>query len=202
MAVDSQEVVSKPSSSNYDLNIIDLLKENEVFLKFNKYFSKTFEKRSLENENSKLSSKINDLEIEVKKLANVKEVVEPCQKCVELTQEVDSLKNNVSKLQGKALYFSKFKKSSIVLDDTLSHQNCPKIRFSQTSKAYIMLNKETMIVEESLNVTFDESLPEPKSSSSVEDDRIEFMVRVMEENGRIREEMELKRRSKLKLKAS
>ncbi|GJR79278.1 hypothetical protein Tco_0150063 [Tanacetum coccineum] len=44
--------------------------------------------------------------------------------------------------------------------------------YSQTSKAYIVLNKETMRIEESLNVTFDESLPEPKSSSSVEYDRI------------------------------
>ncbi|GJT57782.1 retrovirus-related pol polyprotein from transposon TNT 1-94 [Tanacetum coccineum] len=44
--------------------------------------------------------------------------------------------------------------------------------YSQTSKAYIVLNKETMRIEESLNVTFDESMPEPKSSPSVEDDRI------------------------------
>ncbi|GJX86268.1 hypothetical protein Tco_0337042 [Tanacetum coccineum] len=44
--------------------------------------------------------------------------------------------------------------------------------YSQTSKAYIVLNKETMRIEESLNVAFDESLPEPKSYSSVEDDRI------------------------------
>ncbi|GJV11607.1 retrovirus-related pol polyprotein from transposon TNT 1-94 [Tanacetum coccineum] len=44
--------------------------------------------------------------------------------------------------------------------------------YSQTSKTYIVLNKETMRIEESLNVTFDESLPEPKSSSLVEDDRI------------------------------
>ncbi|GJU34462.1 DUF4219 domain-containing protein [Tanacetum coccineum] len=83
MAINSQEVVSKPSSSNIDLNIIDLQKENEELLKFNKDFTKTFEKllkekRSLENENSKLSSKISDLEIEVKRLANDKEVVEPC----------------------------------------------------------------------------------------------------------------------------
>ncbi|GJS38119.1 retrovirus-related pol polyprotein from transposon 17.6 [Tanacetum coccineum] len=59
--IDSQEVVSKPSSSN-----IDLQKENEELLRFNKDFTKTFEKllkekRSLENENSKLSSKISDL---------------------------------------------------------------------------------------------------------------------------------------------
>ncbi|GKF13583.1 hypothetical protein Tco_0055045 [Tanacetum coccineum] len=57
MAIDSQEVVSKPSSSNIDLNIIDLQKE---LLKFNKDFAKTFEKLlnekcALEVKNSKLS---------------------------------------------------------------------------------------------------------------------------------------------------
>nr|GEV31104.1 integrase, catalytic region, zinc finger, CCHC-type, peptidase aspartic, catalytic [Tanacetum cinerariifolium] len=40
------------------------------------------------------------------------------------------------------------------------------------SKAYIVLNNKTMSIEESPNVTFDESLPKPKSSPSVEDDRI------------------------------
>ncbi|GKE52550.1 hypothetical protein Tco_1487706 [Tanacetum coccineum] len=89
-------------------------------------FTKTFEKllkekRALEDKNSKLLSKINDLEIEVKKLAN-KEVVKPCLKYVELTQEVDSLTSNVSKLQDEALKFSKFKSSSIALDDMLSRQ--------------------------------------------------------------------------------
>ncbi|GJW60597.1 hypothetical protein Tco_0109932 [Tanacetum coccineum] len=44
--------------------------------------------------------------------------------------------------------------------------------YSQTSKAYIVLDKETIRIEESLNATFDESLLEPKSSSSVEYDRI------------------------------
>ncbi|GKB39395.1 retrotransposon protein, partial [Tanacetum coccineum] len=118
MAIDSHEVVSKPSSSNIGLNIIDLRKENEELLKFNKDFTKTFEKllkvkRVLEDKNSKLSSKINDLKIEVRKLVNDKEVVEPCQKFVELTQEVDSLKSNVSKLQDEALSFLKFKESNI-----------------------------------------------------------------------------------------
>ncbi|GJX00233.1 hypothetical protein Tco_0184146 [Tanacetum coccineum] len=122
MAFESQEVVSKPSSSNSDLNIIDLQKENEELLKFNREFTKTFEKllkekRALEDKNSKLSSKINDLELEVKKLVNNKEVVEPCQKCVELTQKVDSLKSNVSKLHDESLNLSKFKSSSIALDD-------------------------------------------------------------------------------------
>ncbi|GKA00454.1 zf-CCHC domain-containing protein [Tanacetum coccineum] len=125
MTIDSQEVVSKLSSSNIDLNIIDLQKENEELLKFNKDFTKTIEKllkekRALKNENSKLSNKINDLEIEVKKLASNKEVVEPCKNCDVLTKEVNSLNCNVSKLQVEALNFSKFKSSSIALDDMLS----------------------------------------------------------------------------------
>ncbi|GJR01156.1 hypothetical protein Tco_0524140 [Tanacetum coccineum] len=45
-------------------------------------------------------------------------------------------------------------------------------RYSQTSKAYMVLNKETMRIEKYLNVTFDESLLDPKSSPSIEDDRI------------------------------
>ncbi|GJR14140.1 hypothetical protein Tco_0796792 [Tanacetum coccineum] len=44
------------------------------------------------------------------------------------------------------------------------------------------INKETMMIEESLNITFDESLPEPKSSSSVEDDRIDEPI-VQDLNG-------------------
>ncbi|GJX72487.1 hypothetical protein Tco_0309658 [Tanacetum coccineum] len=75
------QVVSKPSSSNIDLNMIDLQKENGELLKFNMDLTKTFkklfkEKCALKDKNSKLSSKINDLEIEVKKLVD-KEVVEP-----------------------------------------------------------------------------------------------------------------------------
>ncbi|GJZ11781.1 retrovirus-related pol polyprotein from transposon TNT 1-94 [Tanacetum coccineum] len=54
--------------------------------------------------------------------------------------------------------------------------------YSQTSKAYIVLNKETMRIEESLNVTFHESFPEPKSSYSVEDDRIDEPI-VQDLNG-------------------
>ncbi|GKD21992.1 retrovirus-related pol polyprotein from transposon TNT 1-94, partial [Tanacetum coccineum] len=104
MAIDSQEVLSRPSSSNNDLNIIDLQKDNEKVLRFNKDFAKTFEKLLkekcfLENESLKLSNKINDLEIEVKKLANGIEVIEPYKTCDVLTKEVDSLKCNVFKLQ-------------------------------------------------------------------------------------------------------
>nr|GEV30517.1 zf-CCHC domain-containing protein/DUF4219 domain-containing protein/UBN2 domain-containing protein [Tanacetum cinerariifolium] len=75
MAIDSQEVVSK-------WILLKLLKG----------------KYALEDKNSKLSSEINNLEIEVKKLANDKEVVEPCKTFDELTKEVNALKCNISKL--------------------------------------------------------------------------------------------------------
>ncbi|GKB51170.1 retrovirus-related pol polyprotein from transposon TNT 1-94 [Tanacetum coccineum] len=41
--------------------------------------------------------------------------------------------------------------------------------YSQNSKAYVVLNKHTMKVEESLDVTFDESLPPTKLSTLVDD---------------------------------
>ncbi|GJW27788.1 zf-CCHC domain-containing protein [Tanacetum coccineum] len=43
--------------------------------------------------------------------------------------------------------------------------------YSQNSKAYIILNKHTMKVEESLNVTFDET-PPPSKTSPLEDDNL------------------------------
>ncbi|GJW87749.1 retrovirus-related pol polyprotein from transposon TNT 1-94 [Tanacetum coccineum] len=42
--------------------------------------------------------------------------------------------------------------------------------YSQNSKAYIILNKQTRKVEESLNVTFDETPPPSKTSPLVDDD--------------------------------
>ncbi|GJZ55882.1 hypothetical protein Tco_0611075 [Tanacetum coccineum] len=99
MEIGSQEVQPNPSISNNDLDIVDLQKENGELLK-----------------------KVNELKLEVKKLARTKEVIKPCQKCVEHAQKVDSLKSNVSRLQDEALNFSKFQKSSVVLDDMLSRQ--------------------------------------------------------------------------------
>ncbi|GKC09582.1 retrovirus-related pol polyprotein from transposon TNT 1-94 [Tanacetum coccineum] len=103
MAIDSQEVQTKPSTSNNDINVIELQKENKELLRFNKDFTKTFEKllnekHSLESENSKLLSKINDLEFKVKKHVDDKEEVEPYKKYEVLTKEVDSLKCDVSRL--------------------------------------------------------------------------------------------------------
>ncbi|GKD36538.1 retrovirus-related pol polyprotein from transposon TNT 1-94 [Tanacetum coccineum] len=139
-----------------DKNIVDLQKENEELLRFSKDSTKTFEKllkekRFFESEKSKLLSKINELELEVKNFAKAKEVIEPCQKGIILLilggfawyythayiengvtfiakssltflAKRSKIQHNVSKLQDEALNFSKFKKSSIVLDDMLSRQ--------------------------------------------------------------------------------
>nr|GEU92970.1 retrovirus-related Pol polyprotein from transposon TNT 1-94 [Tanacetum cinerariifolium] len=45
--------------------------------------------------------------------------------------------------------------------------------YSQNSKAYIILNKQTIKVEESLNVTFDETPPSPKTSPLEDDELVE-----------------------------
>ncbi|GJW42668.1 retrovirus-related pol polyprotein from transposon TNT 1-94 [Tanacetum coccineum] len=45
-----------------------------------------------------------------------------------------------------------------------------EMRYSQNSKAYIILNKHTRKVKESLNVTFDETPPPSKTSPLVDDD--------------------------------
>ncbi|GJS44261.1 hypothetical protein Tco_0569304 [Tanacetum coccineum] len=80
MAIDSQKVHPKPSISINELDIFDLQKENEELLRFNKDFTKTFkkllkEKCSLESEKSKLLSRVNELDLEVKNVvfgSNVK----------------------------------------------------------------------------------------------------------------------------------
>ncbi|GJS49285.1 retrovirus-related pol polyprotein from transposon TNT 1-94 [Tanacetum coccineum] len=47
---------------------------------------------------------------------------------------------------------------------------CVFLGYSQNSKAYIILNKHTMKIEESLNVTFDKTPPPSKTSPLVDDD--------------------------------
>ncbi|GJR47342.1 retrovirus-related pol polyprotein from transposon TNT 1-94 [Tanacetum coccineum] len=44
--------------------------------------------------------------------------------------------------------------------------------YLQNCKPYIILNKQTMKVKESLNVTFDETPPQPKTSPLVDDDSV------------------------------
>ncbi|GJW32635.1 retrovirus-related pol polyprotein from transposon TNT 1-94 [Tanacetum coccineum] len=308
------------------LMAIDSQEENEELLKFNKDFAKTFEKllnekQSLEKENSKLSSKINDLQIEVKKLANDREIMDSSftKHMIENRRLFTSNKaydgGHVvfgSNLKGKVIGGGNITHDSITITNVEhvsgltfnlisvgsqgnannrirkevsttrvlellhlylvgpspiqsyrgnfytsvdDHSNytwvmfveskedvlekfrilCKKLenlhdcyivstitnhsskfgklqfgsfceqhgisynlsglftsqsnkiverthRYSQTSKAYIVLNKEIMRIEESLNVTFDESLPERKSSSSVEYDRIDEPI-VQDLNG-------------------
>ncbi|GJU12615.1 retrovirus-related pol polyprotein from transposon TNT 1-94 [Tanacetum coccineum] len=53
--------------------------------------------------------------------------------------------------------------------DTKSYEGV-FLGYSQNSKAYVVLNKHTMKVKESLNVTFDESPPPTKLSPLVDDD--------------------------------
>ncbi|GKC17035.1 hypothetical protein Tco_1013817 [Tanacetum coccineum] len=61
-----------------------------------------------------------------------------------------------------------------IVKTAMNHKMMQHVSCQSTlkSKAYIVLNKETMRIKESLNINFDERLPEPKSSPSVEDDRI------------------------------
>nr|GEU29464.1 zinc finger, CCHC-type [Tanacetum cinerariifolium] len=47
------------------------------------------------------------------------------------------------------------------------------LRYSQNSKAYIILNKQTMKVEESLNVNFDETSPSPETPPLEDDELVE-----------------------------
>ncbi|GKC43555.1 hypothetical protein Tco_1061277 [Tanacetum coccineum] len=54
------------------------------------------------------------------------------------------------------------------------------IGYSQNSKSYIILNKHTRKVEESLNVTFDETPPPSKTSPLVDDDLDEEAIKVTE----------------------
>ncbi|GJU44769.1 retrovirus-related pol polyprotein from transposon TNT 1-94 [Tanacetum coccineum] len=301
-------LVIVPSQRGTNSNTIDLQKENEELLKFSKDFSKTYEKllqekHALEKQHSKLFSKVNELELEVKKLANNKQVVEPCRNRQKLFQdkeglgfskndktssvrcEHDSLRDhhiadngcmNHNSVYRRLLYsyplnqdkhiipkskvfnlgkqvhashklinmisttrvlellhMDLFGPSSIqsyggfwchavetamyilnrvlirktinktpyeilrgrkpsleyfkvfgckctiskslenpTLNDTIFYNDI-FLRYSQTSKAYIVLNKETLKIKESLDVTFDDSLPKSRTSPLVDDDMIE-----------------------------
>ncbi|GKA60234.1 hypothetical protein Tco_0759641 [Tanacetum coccineum] len=88
----------------------------------------------------------------LQKLANDKEVLEPCKTCDVLTKEVDSLKCNVSKLQDEALNFSKFKDSSITLDDMLSRQKLSQdkegLGFSKNDKTSFVFLKCDILLDD------------------------------------------------------
>lgn len=58
-------------------------------------------------------------------------------------------------------------------NNTYSHDGI-FLGYSQTTKAYIVLNKDTLKVEETCNVTFDETPPKSKTQPLVDDDIIEI----------------------------
>ncbi|GJZ80279.1 retrovirus-related pol polyprotein from transposon TNT 1-94 [Tanacetum coccineum] len=62
--------------------------------------------------------------------------------------------------------------------------------YSQNSKAYIILNKHTRKVEESLNVTFDETPPPSKTSPLVDDDLDEEEAIKVTENKNLENDIE------------
>ncbi|GJX50181.1 retrovirus-related pol polyprotein from transposon TNT 1-94 [Tanacetum coccineum] len=74
-------------------------------------------------------------------------------------------------------YFKVFKRKCFILNtkyyltkfDPNSNEGV-FLNYSQNSKAYIILNKHTIKIEESLNVTFDETPPSSKTSPLVDDD--------------------------------
>ncbi|GJT53132.1 retrovirus-related pol polyprotein from transposon TNT 1-94 [Tanacetum coccineum] len=75
-------------------------------------------------------------------------------------------------MMGKLNLFSTYKAYNgvnVIFGSNL-HGNIIGKGYSQNSKAYIILNKHTRKVEESLNVTFDETPPPSKTSPLVDDD--------------------------------
>ncbi|GJY04896.1 retrovirus-related pol polyprotein from transposon TNT 1-94, partial [Tanacetum coccineum] len=75
-------------------------------------------------------------------------------------------------MTGKRKLFSSYKAyngGSVIFGSNL-HGNIIGKGYSQNSKAYIILNKHTRKVKESLNVTFDETPPPSKTSPLVDDD--------------------------------
>ncbi|GJU90065.1 retrovirus-related pol polyprotein from transposon TNT 1-94 [Tanacetum coccineum] len=72
-----------------------------------------------------------------------------------------------SEVCSESSYFSDENSS---IDDITLDNEYDKLCYSQNSKAYIILNKHTRKVEESLNVTFDETPPPSKTSPLVDDD--------------------------------
>ncbi|GJZ91250.1 hypothetical protein Tco_0663177 [Tanacetum coccineum] len=137
----------------------------------------------------------NDPKTSLRKLTKSKEVIEPCQICELLTQKVDSLEGNVSKLQEEALSFSKFKKSSSILDDMLCHQKLSQdkegLGFSKAKKTTSeSRSKPIMFVKESqngdlLNAHFKPIVPQTRFENTREScGRIAWGV-IVEMNGQM-----------------
>nr|GEV61297.1 retrovirus-related Pol polyprotein from transposon TNT 1-94 [Tanacetum cinerariifolium] len=78
-------------------------------------------------------------------------------------------------MTGNQKLFSTYKAyngGNVIFGSNLRGNNIGK-GYSQNSKAYMILNKHTMKLEESLNVTFDETPPPSKTSPLEDDDLVE-----------------------------
>nr|GEW27621.1 ribonuclease H-like domain-containing protein [Tanacetum cinerariifolium] len=86
----------------------------------------------------------------------------PDEICLEINLEPDEWIKDSGYSKHMTNYLTKF--------DPKSYEGV-FLRYSQNSKAYIILNKQTMKVKESLNVTFDET-PSPPKTPPLEDDEL------------------------------
>ncbi|GJV32758.1 reverse transcriptase domain-containing protein [Tanacetum coccineum] len=125
MATGSPKVHLNLSHSDKALSKENLENENCELIKLNEDFTKKIkallrEKQILKEETNKLTNKANELESKIEKDIKVKEVIEPYLNYEKLTHMVDSLKNDMSKLQNRTPNFSKFKKNKNALDDMAS----------------------------------------------------------------------------------
>ncbi|GJW18890.1 zf-CCHC domain-containing protein, partial [Tanacetum coccineum] len=162
----SSEVYSESSYfSDENSSIDDLALDNEY---------DTLGKMSLKiiTKNKKLKATRNSLENKFKELKDKLSTLEKnkgvdidCAKCHTLKIENEKLKEESTRL-------NKFEKSTHCLNEMLNNQkpSGDKLGYSQNSKAYIILNKHTRKIKESLNVTFDETPPPSKTSPLVDDD--------------------------------
>ncbi|GJV39322.1 retrovirus-related pol polyprotein from transposon TNT 1-94 [Tanacetum coccineum] len=160
------EVCSESSYfSDENSSIDDLVLDNE-YDKLCKLSLKIITK------NKRLKATRNSLEKELRELKDKLSTLEK-NKGVDLECTIcQSLKIENEKLKEEALKLTKFEKSTHCLNEMLSNQklSSDKLGYSQNSKAYTILNNHTRKVEESLNVTFDESPPPSKTSPLVDDD--------------------------------
>ncbi|GJS14237.1 hypothetical protein Tco_0408709 [Tanacetum coccineum] len=100
-----------------------------------------------------------------------------CQEESDKDEEINLMAKNFGKLFRKGVKkhdkFDIFKEKTKGGESSRRECRCYNCGYSQTSKVYIVLNKETLKIEESLDVTFDESLPKSRTSPLVDDDMIE-----------------------------
>nr|GEU37586.1 zf-CCHC domain-containing protein/UBN2 domain-containing protein [Tanacetum cinerariifolium] len=162
----SSEVCSKSSYFSDENSSIDNLALDNEYDKLFKMSLKIITK------NKRLKATRNSLENELRELKDKLSILEK-NKGVDLDcAKSHALKIENEKLKEESTRLNKFEKSTHCLNEMLSNQkpSGDKLGYSQNSKAYIVLNKHTKKVEESLNVIFDETPPPSKTSPLVDDD--------------------------------